>query len=543
VKISRFTIDLIAMAAMLAIALSYGRWLNFHRYPVEDAAMIMRYADHLAHGYGTVWNIGEAPVDGATDFLFMVCVAGLMKTGLSAESAIRGLDLGAHLLTVLLVYWANRRLWNAPVVVALLCGWYFAASNGLAYVAAYFGTPFFTLLATITWMIALKIIRDKRSTIATSVAFAASGLVTGLIRPEGVILASLMLVAIVVAVGWQAAARTVSSFAIVFLTVGGAYFLWRWSYFGYPLPNPYYKKGAGELHWASLRTSLMVLIGFGRPFLPLFLLGLRSPARTRLATAVLLPPLAFSAAFVLISNEMNFGGRFQYTTLPLILIAWVPIVDDLVDRMQRLWRHAMTRREQLAWTLVAGALAFMAIRYSAAQRCEFQAASEVCGGAGTDVTGLYDAANVLGQYRDRGYVLATTEAGLLPFYSGWKAIDTWGLNDQWIAHHGGQVTAEYLDRSRPHVIVSHAYFSPTAAVEQNPRFMEDPWNRMTVTIRDYAISHGYILAAAFGVDPQNLHYYYVRPDFPESQAVSKQLASLRYRWYGTFQPATNFASP
>src|SRR5262249_7442635 len=154
---------------------------DFRRYPIEDAAMIMRYADHVAHGFGAVWNIGEAPVDGATDFLFMVCVAGLVKTGLSAESAIRALGLGAHLVTVLLVYWTNRRLWNAPVVVALLCAWYFAASNGLAYIAAYFGTPFFTLFATVTWVIALKIIRDKQSSIATSTAFAVSGLVTGLI--------------------------------------------------------------------------------------------------------------------------------------------------------------------------------------------------------------------------------------------------------------------------------------------------------------------------------------------------------------------------
>ena len=539
---SRFTIDVIAMAAILVIALSYGRFLEFRRYPIEDAAMIMRYADHLAHGYGAVWNVGEAPVDGATDFLFMVSVAALIKTGLSAESAIRALGFGAHLITVLLVYWANRRLWNAPVVVALLCAWYFAASNGLAYIAAYFGTPFFTLSATVTWVIALKIIGDRRASITTSAAFAVSGLVTGLIRPEGVILASLMMVAIVVAVGWRAAARTLSFFAVVFLIGGGTYFLWRWSYFGYPLPNPYYKKGGGELHWGSLQSSLMVLIGFARPFLPVFLLGLRSPARARLAAALLLPPLAFAAAFVLISNEMNFGGRFQYTTLPLILIAWVPIVDDVLEQMRQGLRHLTTGRERLAWTLVAAALAFMAIRYSAKQRCEYQAAAEVCGGAGTNATGLYDAAKVLAQYRDRGYVLATTEAGLLPFYSGWKAIDTWGLNDQWIAHHGGQITGEYLARSQPHVIVSHAYLSPTALVQPNGWFMQDPWNRMTITIRDYAIAHGYILAAAFGIDPQNLHYYYVRPDFPDSQAISKQLASLRYRWYGTVQPATNFAA-
>ena len=73
--------------------------------------------------------------------------------------------------------------------------------------------------------------------------------------------------------------------------------------------------------------------------------------------------------------------------------------------------------------------------------------------------GLYDAALVLRDYQRRNYALATTEAGLLPLYSTWRAVDAWGLNDAWIAHHGG-ITEEYLDRYRPEVIVFHAYFSP-----------------------------------------------------------------------------------
>ena len=55
--------------------------------------------------------------------------------------------------------------------------------------------------------------------------------------------------------------------------------------------------------------------------------------------------------------------------------------------------------------------------------------------------------------------MATTEAGLLPLYSTWSAVDAWGLNDAFIASNGG-ITEEYLDRYRPEVIVFHAYFSP-----------------------------------------------------------------------------------
>src|SRR5271157_1860440 len=48
-------------------------------HPYEDAAMLMRYSENLARGHGIVWNVGEKPVDGATDFLVMVLVAGLVK--------------------------------------------------------------------------------------------------------------------------------------------------------------------------------------------------------------------------------------------------------------------------------------------------------------------------------------------------------------------------------------------------------------------------------------------------------------------------------
>ena len=44
--------------------------INFGAHPHEDAAILMRYADHFANGHGLVWNIGDDPVDGATDFLF-----------------------------------------------------------------------------------------------------------------------------------------------------------------------------------------------------------------------------------------------------------------------------------------------------------------------------------------------------------------------------------------------------------------------------------------------------------------------------------------
>jgi hypothetical protein len=155
--------------------------------------------------------------------------------------------------------------------------------------------------------------------------------------------------------------------------------------------------------------------------------------------------------------------------------------------------------------------------------------------------GLYDVAMMLRPYAGRGYTLATTEAGLLPLYSEWRAVDAWGLNDQWIAHHGG-LSEDYLERYRPEVIAFHAYFSPAASAEDTgaeSRGLGRPWLEMVRTLQRYAERRGYALAAAFARDPGDAHYYYVRPDFPESARLVERIRRMRYLWNG--RPAQDYA--
>jgi hypothetical protein len=526
-------VDLVASAFLIAVALWYARAMNFGGAPYEDAAMLMRYADHLGHGHGIVWNIGEPPVDGATDFLFMAAAAGLVKLGLTVEAAVRTLGFGAHFLTVLLIYWANRWIWNAGVIFSLFSAMYLAAGSGLTYVSAYFGTPCFALFATVTWVLCLWLIKTEKPTAQQSLLFALSGLVTGLIRPEGVILSSVMLIAIVIERGWRVAIRTAVVFAAVFAVLGGTYFFWRWHYFGHPLPNPYYKKGAGGLYWGSFWISLTVYSRFIRPFLLAVLLAARSARTTRLAIALMLPQILFAASFILISDDTNFAGRFQYALLPIMLVSWVPMVSGLGRNFD-----FGSLREKAAWVLAAAAFAFAMLRYSSAQSCDVLVSAQECGVGGAD--GRLTVAKVLSSYQDRGYVIATTEAGLLPLYSRWTAIDAWGLNDAWIAHNRG-VTAEYLDRYKPQVIVFHAFFSPLLPKPSRGIQSED-WFKMTLLLRDYAIEHGYVLAGAFGDNPHDSHYYYVRSDFADSAQIVHDIAGTQYGWLGIGRRALNFAT-
>ncbi len=115
-SLKKLPLDLLISILLVASTLYYAsRYVDFSIPPFEDAAMLMRYAQNLAGGHGIVWNIGEHPVDGATDFLFMAVSAAFIKLGLTVGQSVRGIGFASHLLTVLIVYWTNRRINNSNI--------------------------------------------------------------------------------------------------------------------------------------------------------------------------------------------------------------------------------------------------------------------------------------------------------------------------------------------------------------------------------------------------------------------------------------------
>lgn len=529
--------DLFISILLISATLYYAaRYVDFTIPPFEDAAMLMRYSQNLAGGHGIVWNIGEHPVDGATDFLFMATAALLIKLGFSVGQAVRGIGFIAHILTVLIVYWTNRRVHHANIYLSIFSGLYLAVGTGLSYVAAYFGTPYFALAAASTWTLGLILTKQETPRFWLILAFALSGLVTGLIRPEGVILAALILLMVIILRGWKNSLTIILTFGAVFLLFGGAYFTWRWNYFGYPLPNPFYKKGDNGLHWDSFHASLWNTLRLSLPFAILALLGFRSRETTKQAIAYLLPILGFASAFILISDEMNFGARFQYALLPIALMAWIPLLGDFNFS----WLNQLSVKERSVYVIALAALMSSLVYYSTYQNCFLTSYQQTCASP-YERDGRYEMGKLLAEYRDKGYTIAVTEAGLLPYYSGWKAVDTWGLNDQFIAHNG-KITTEYLDSYKPQIIMFHDYYSPLVPPKLTDANLAQRWFSMTILLKTYAEENGYVLAAVFGDSPYDTHYYYVRTDFPDSKRLIEQISKMRnYYWPLTGKRSINYA--
>jgi hypothetical protein len=113
------------------------------------------------------------------------------------------------------------------------------------------------------------------------------------------------------------------------------------------------------------------------------------------------------------------------------------------------------------------------------------------------------------------------------------------LNDPVVAR--GGLSPEYIDHYAPEVILFHAYFSPAVPASGERvenRSLGPRWYQMVMTLKNYAEHNGYVLAACFGRNAYDTHYYYVRSGFPESAEIARRLRALDYYWDG--EPTVDF---
>ncbi|HYN06417.1 MAG TPA: hypothetical protein VES67_03410 [Vicinamibacterales bacterium] len=116
------------MTAILAVYTVHVVYLNC---VVEDAYITYRFAKHLASGLGLVWNPHEAPVEGYTNFLWLLVSAGAIKVGLDAPrfTQVAGTLCGGA--TILLTYAAGR-LAGWPRALAIVPALMLAVSGPFA---------------------------------------------------------------------------------------------------------------------------------------------------------------------------------------------------------------------------------------------------------------------------------------------------------------------------------------------------------------------------------------------------------------------------
>ena len=533
-NVSWSALDSALLAVLMIFALGYTASLvHWHTQPFEDSLMLLRYADHLAHGAGIVWNIGEKPVEGATDFLFLISVAGVMKAmHLHPILACRLLLTVCQALGVGLLYFGTRRVFGAGRVLAASLALFYAMGPGEVYVTGGFSPPFYGLMALAAWFFACRAVVDGPDT-ASAVGFGVFALLTGLTRPDGVFLALFMAAAVWYFLG-RRALRMLAIAGGIFAVFGGMYFLWRYNYFGYLLPNPFYKKGGGHLYPASLRFSLSSTLKMILPVTPFLWFAAFRKDLQRRVIYVLIPVVCFACMWILLTVENDWNARFQFVGLPIVLFS-IPYLasglkEELPERWQT-WSRWMSVSTVLA--VVVGSGLYWKVMMPPVT---------------PDGSSIHEIAAGLAPLKGRDYTMAVTEAGTLPYFSGWRTIDAWGLNDAHIMHDPNGMTDAYLDESRPAIIMyhvgmenhdelRHVWLGDGGLVSGPPRF-NGPLSR-------YAVTHNYELVARWGAQPCNVHIWYVRRDIPDFAAIKAIILRQPHFFLDGGAIATNYmqASP
>ncbi len=411
---------------------------------VDDAMISMRYAQHLAHGFGLVWNIGQKPIEGFTNPAWMLVMSLFHLLPIpTAKVSLAVMIVSSIILlaNIILVYKICEALHPASRIAPLLAA-------GLT--AFYFPLIFWSLRGMEVGLLVLLIdgalvlaLRVQASTRTRDAWFL--GLILALAvltRLDAVLQVFILLTYLILR---RIAPKTIAVPLLIVLITIVAVLLFQRLYFGDFLPNTYYQKMAGTAIWERVRNGLLM-------FYEHALWDILLPAAFAFACLVIYKDFRRPETFLLVAlfaaqcaysvwvggdyaePEVDAANRFITQGMPALMILFSLALDRALDDPRiRLSQRSVIRTSvavvfSLLALLVITGRPWLAWLHNNAPLLE------------ADIRrtreGLF-----LAKYTAPKAVIAVHAAGQIPYYSGRTTIDLLGLNDPVIAK--GPVTGPF----------------------------------------------------------------------------------------------------
>jgi arabinofuranosyltransferase len=452
----------------------------------DDAYISFVYARNLAQHGQLVFNLGEHPVEGYTNFLWTVLLAGLLRLGLPPErtSIVLGVALAAA--TLLVAGDLARRLrardadgagaggaagaWSAwdtlpALLLAAVPGFACWAGGGLE-------TQLFTFLLTLGLLLYLE---D-----APALASPRAGLVLGLAaltRPEG----NLFFVLLVLHCSmerWRAGRplldRGIVRLGLAFSSLVVPHLIFRRLYYGWWLPNTFYIKAAGGAgtwqhggHYLwRFSTDYLIPLWLLLPLLALVLRRNKEGLRALVSLLALLVP-AFLLYVASVGGDFMGLYRFALPIVPVVLVG------------AALGLRALVAGPGPGRALLAPGVSALAL--GALLAADLRVVPEALRIDATIDRGIIDPPGYLRYYtEDRAAIgrwfgrharpddyMVVGGAGAQVYWSGIRSLDAFGLSDEYIAHRVAPVSSrpghqkyaplEYQLARHPTIITSSYY--------------------------------------------------------------------------------------
>ncbi len=435
-----------ASALLVAHALVFN-FLN------DDAFISFRYAQNLVKHGELVFNLGER-VEGYTNFLWTLLMAGILKLGLSIEIWSRILGIACSIGSLWAIYDYARKseldlrtTTAALVLLALMPSFACWSTGGLE-------SSLFT--CTVTFAGTHYLMGHG----------ARSGLFFGLAaltRPEGLLffgLAGLHRLLTLLFVERHRPTRNDWIWGCCFAALFLPYQIWRYRYYGWIFPNTYYiKTGASGFWKAGFRYFGFWLLEEAVCLLPILAFFVPRRIHGRLLTLSGLFFAGLSWHVIRVGGDFMALHRFLMPLLPFLALIAILGAQNILSRFSK----------AVARTAAIVCICGLCTLYACVDRQSLKVGSS----HGVDSIGwlsmFHHQCTAIGRYLKANFDpktrIATSAAGIIPYYSELYTLDQLGLNDAWIAHnvqpqgkrpgHTKHAPWDYIQKQRIDLMVGH----------------------------------------------------------------------------------------
>jgi hypothetical protein len=469
--------------------------LLFRRWLMDDAGISFAYARNLAAGHGLVSQPGAPPVEGYSNFLWVLLMAIFYRIGLfhvlwTPKIIACALTAGSFLVVNdtlrRATSWGPGIAVSGLTLVALQPAFVIWSISGLE-------NPLYVFLLSLllAGVVDLVLATDPSRTTLISTAVITAGIAAT--RPDGIIYTAV--VPLILAVRACVARRlrpwlgALIVYGVVATVLLGALVGFRWWYFHDIFPNTYYMKAAGRMEGTvesllllhsdtvtKIRDLSEAIAGVGRAKWPVIIVLVGTVFA--LCTRRFPPILAVLALFSVFSGlpylllPKDFMGEYRFAT-PFFLFFYTYVVALAWSVCSTLGAAAVKR---LAFAIVVGLVVVGTLVQVSKRSVTF---------ASYPATPLARIAEYFGHRYNRlaesfkldSPTLMTVNQGGALLYSNLRVVDLGGLCDRTIARTIGRDQKAFYDyvfeQVRPTFIELHTVWIKIAALDADPRFQRD----------------------------------------------------------------------
>lgn len=411
----------IGLAVLLGVVIATCVYSFLIYAPSDDTYIYLVYAKNAVEGHGLTFN--GVKVQGFTSVLWMGAITALGFLRVPLPAAANSLSILSGVIAIVFAFLLSRRL-GLPTWAALVPPILLASSGDFAF---YMGNGLESLGFTAAILVSLYLAYDTNATnVLRSWRLPIVLAVTTLIRPEGVIVAAIVL-------GYLARhsrhLKSILRTCLLIILFVAPFILATTLYYGHFVPNTYYAKSAPGFTNAGHGLDYFGnFAGWGWPVLLLFLVAIVVAIRRLGLIAPLVTFVVVWTARVIQQGGDNMLGFRVF--IPMIPLIYTTIAYGL----RRLG-------PKIVFPVVVAAGSYLVWSYNFA---------EVTGGAwGLTIQQQQEDWREYFEYRKgvalylkdnlpRDAVVALNAAGAIPYYSELPTIDMLGLNDPHIARWGNR---------------------------------------------------------------------------------------------------------